>query len=349
MGSRDRKAIARLCYAYFRVAAALQHEQFAQILARGLFLTESESSPYLELLNPQFNNEVHKPLSEKISAAGVDATDLFTCKNLLSGEIDSPAFAASFLQQPDLFLRLRPTKNEKVIAALATIAGNENFRVEGKNCVRLPNGFGLQEVPGLNRDFVVQDKNSQKVFDDFKTDSKTPLDVWDCCAASGGKSILLYDKLQGNVKLTLTDIRTTILIQAKKRLQEARIPIHQNLMADVAAGHIEIDQNFDLIICDAPCSGSGTWARTPEMHYFFTPEKLQKYIDLQAGIVQNAWLKLKPGDKFVYITCSIFKQENEDVSALLAVQPGARQISASYKKGYLQKADTLYVSIFEKQ
>ena len=77
------------------------------------------------------------------------------------------------------------------------------------------NAVKIDEVLLLNKEVVVQDLNSQRVFDFFKqnkrSDEKTLLSVWDTCAASGGKSILIHDVLKSKVKITASDIRENIL------------------------------------------------------------------------------------------------------------------------------------------
>src|SRR5690606_27157702 len=114
------------------------------------------------------------------------------------------------------------------------------------------------------------------------------LSVWDCCAASGGKSILAKDILK-NIQLTVSDIRKSILINLEKRFASAGIKAYTAKVADLtdpSFSHSPLAPSerfsragthhsaFDLIICDAPCSGSGTWARTPEQLYNWTEARL---------------------------------------------------------------------------
>jgi 16S rRNA (cytosine967-C5)-methyltransferase len=168
--------------------------------------------------------------------------------------------------------------------------------------------------------------------------------AWDCCAASGGKTILLHDHFP-SAKLTATDIRENILINLRNRLKRAGIRSYQAFVADLV-GKSFLSQKFDVIICDAPCSGSGTWGRTPEQLHFFTREKIDHYAGLQKKIALNASRSLKPGGYFLYITCSVFYLENEDVVAYLQQNSGLKLVVQQYHTGYDKKGDTLFTALF---
>jgi 16S rRNA (cytosine967-C5)-methyltransferase len=103
---------------------------------------------------------------------------------------------------------------------------------------------------------------------------------------------------------------------------------------------------FDLVICDAPCTGSGTWSRTPEQLFFFTANKIDKYAALQRKIVSNAIPFLKAGGYFLYITCSVFKKENEEVAGFIKSEFHLQLVKMELLKGYNKKADTMFVALF---
>jgi 16S rRNA (cytosine967-C5)-methyltransferase len=107
------------------------------------------------------------------------------------------------------------------------------------------------------------------------------------------------------------------------------------------------DQKFDIIIADLPCSGSGTWARTPEQMYFFKQEKIEYYSSLQKRIVSNLYPYLEKGGLLVYITCSVFKNENEEVvDFILENFDNLRMAKMEILKGYHLKADTMFAASF---
>jgi 16S rRNA (cytosine967-C5)-methyltransferase len=199
----------------------------------------------------------------------------------------------------------------------------------------------------LDKEAVVQDYNSQRVLD-FPHLREMPAEplVWDCCAASGGKSILAYDTLPA-IRLTVSDIRESILQNLEKRFRAAGITHYNRFVIDLSVPDPKPRKPvFDLILCDAPCTGSGTWSRTPEQMYFFKKEKLSHYAKLQMTIVANAAKSLKPGGYFLYITCSVFKMENEGVVDFIREHLPLQLLSATYFTGFDKKADTLFAALF---
>ncbi|MGZ3852850.1 MAG: methyltransferase domain-containing protein, partial [Flavisolibacter sp.] len=262
----------------------------------------------------------------------------------LGEEIDAKEFNRSFLVQPDLYLRIRPGKKNKVLGQLQ--AASIEYALEDEDCIRLSNQSKMDEVLDIDGDVVVQDYNSQKTIDLLKEHvaPESTLSVWDCCAASGGKSILLKDVFPG-AQLTVSDVRESILANLKKRFQRAGIKSYDYFVADISSSRFSIDKKFDVVICDAPCSGSGTWSRTPEQLYYFKKEKIDYYADLQKRIVASAIKALKPGGYLLYITCSVFKKENEEVVDFIKNSHPVKLVSMQYLKGYDIKADTLFAAL----
>ena len=109
------------------------------------------------------------------------------------------------------------------------------------------------------------------------------------------------------------------------------------------------NSSFDIIITDVPCSGSGTWSRTPEQLYYFNPAEIDRYSALQKKIVQHAIPRLKPGGFLLYCTCSVFKKENEEIVQYIQQQHALQLLKKELLTGYDQKADTLFGAVFQKQ
>ena len=216
--------------------------------------------------------------------------------------------------------------------------------------------------------------NSQRVGEFIKSkieNRKSKIKVWDCCAASGGKSIMAYDLIP-QIELTVSDIRPSIVHNLNNRLAEAGIKNYRSFVVDLSPSpkgriekrspnseggrekasrtsqHINLSTNqlFDLIIFDAPCSGSGTWSRTPEQLYFFKPEDITRYSNLQKKIASNVIPLIKQGGRLLYITCSVFKKENEEVVEFIKKQSGLTLVKMELLKGYDKKADTLFAALF---
>ena len=223
-----------------------------------------------------------------------------------------------------------------------------NFKELSPLCLSLPNATKLDRIIQLNREAVIQDYSSQRVGALLeKLIPRKIKNVWDCCAASGGKSILAKDVL-GNINLTVNDVRETILYNLKKRFAEAGIKSYNTIITDLSQRGIEQNDQFDLIIADVPCSGSGTWARTPEQLYYFDKHCIEKYVQLQKSILTNIVSSLKPGGYLLYITCSVFKDENENNVQFLTKNFSLQLNEQIILKGYDMQADTMFAALLSK-
>jgi 16S rRNA (cytosine967-C5)-methyltransferase len=197
---------------------------------------------------------------------------------------------------------------------------------------------------------VVQDYSSQRVGEFIEMVRRSlsvhvPFSVWDCCAASGGKSIMAKDIL-GEIDLTVTDVRESMLVNLKKRFSSAGIKKYKSFIADLTVPVKGLtDKKFDLILADVPCSGSGTWSRTPEQLYFFDEKKIEEYTALQKKIVSNLMPHLQPAGYLLYITCSVFSKENEEAIAFIKEKFHLEVIKMGILEGHDKKADTMFAAI----
>ena len=354
-GSKDRKQISALCYDYYRLGKAVQNISIDERIILATFLCEQVSNEFLKFHKPGWNEKLGLPVSEKLSIINypLSIKDLFPLTNELTEGIDENKFAASFLQQPDLFIRIRPGKKDIVLKKLE--AASLNFRSIKEDCIALPNTSKIDEILEIDKEVLVQDASSQRVLDFLGKSSYPPLgdgrkiQLWDCCAASGGKSILAYDILNGNVELTVSDIRESILSNLKKRFKEAGIKNYRSFIADLQTANYQLQTtNCQLLLCDAPCTGSGTWSRTPEQVYFFKPAMIDEYAEKQKNIVSNAIRHLQKSGLFFYITCSVFKKENEAVVDFIKEKLNLQLLQMESIKGYEMKADSMFVAVFRK-
>jgi len=278
-------------------------------------------------------------------------TDIFPFTDKLSDDIDVAKFCQSFLIQPDLFIRIRPKQKTVVLKKIETAA--LQYTLIGDNCIAFENGTKTGDLFTIDKEIVIQDYNSQQVLNylpKYFTDNKISFtDVWDCCAASGGKSILLYDILQEKMKLTVSDSRLSILTNLRQRFEAAGIQSYKNFVADIGkAGFEHPPVAQDIILCDVPCSGSGTWSRTPEQLCFFKESEIDRYSNRQRQIITNVIPHLKKGGLLVYITCSVFKKENEAVVNFIQEKFQLKVLHQELLKGYDSKADSMFVAICQK-
>jgi 16S rRNA (cytosine967-C5)-methyltransferase len=359
-GSRDRRQISHLCYCYFRVGKALLNIPIDERVLIGLFLCSDRPNEMIELLKPEWNEKVDLSVKEKLLIITAQlrqsvgnhllSIDVFPWKEELGEGIDHEKFCESFFIQPDLFIRLRPGYENEVKTKLL---GQEiNFSEISPDCLSLPNGSRIENIIELDSEAVVQDLNSQQTgffLKSFKPEiSNLKLKIWDCCAASGGKSLMLND-IDPDMELTVSDVRESALNNLKKRFAKAGIKNYKSFVTDLTQLNFNSQiSNFELIICDAPCTGSGTWSRTPEQLYFFNEKKIEQYALLQKKIVANIIPQLKKDGCLLYITCSVFKKENEEVVEFIQSNSDLELIKMELLKGYDKKADTMFVALFKK-
>jgi 16S rRNA (cytosine967-C5)-methyltransferase len=364
-GSRDRKQVSGLCYAYWRLGGALEGLSLEDKILAGHFVCAAPledaasgniSDPVLEQLKPAWNAALSLSIPEKFAlitgrtnAWEEESKKIFPWVDQLSDGIDREKFILSFFIQPDLFLRARPGK-EKQVADKLSKAG-VNFESITASAFAMPNSTKIDGLIALDAEAVVQDLSSQQVAEllQMVPASSAGIRLWDCCAGSGGKTILAFDTIK-KLAITVSDKREQILVNLAKRFREAGIGHYQSLLADmtVGSGRNPSKYNYDLIIADVPCSGSGTWGRTPEWLRFFDTTAIDTYSELQKKIVTHAIPYLVEGGYFLYITCSVFRKENEEVVEFIQANAALELVKTAVLKGYNRKADTMFAALFRK-
>lgn len=346
MGSKDRKSLSQMIYAYFRIGKACAAYTFEERLMMALLLTSKAEDALLKLFKPEWEAEFAKSIKEKIAflqnmPTDFDVWDVFPLHHLLSDKIDKQSFVESHFIQPDLFLRAVKGKHEQLKAFL--LQQNIEFVQEGK-CFRLANASKIEESSEYL--FEVQDKSSQATIE-FMHPAVNEY-WWDCCSASGGKSLLLKE-VEPDAYLMCSDNRESILSNLDERFKRAGITKYKRRLIDLKAEIQSFEpETFDGIIVDAPCTGSGTWSRTPERIVQVDENNVQYFAELQYAIADNAIQFLKKGKEMLYITCSVFALENENVIERLQANHSIKIKEMKYMEGYNDKADTMFVCLFER-
>lgn len=350
MGSSDRRWASRYIYSFFRLGKALIKEDRSLRLAIADFLCNQSSSLVIEAYLPTLKDKVSLSVTGKIELVqsaypAFKLTDVFSFHEALSNGIEKQGFFESFFTQPDLFIRTAHGQQD----IIANLLEQEEVITEkiGAHTIAVPNGTKLDKVLTQEQLYQVQDLSSQQIGEFFQPQQWDKW--WDCCAASGGKSLLLYD-LEPKVELLVSDVRENSLNNLDERFRAAGLKKYQKKVLDLLQNN---DQDlhhyeFDGIILDAPCSGSGTWGRTPEMLYYFEQHKISYFSRLQRTIATNVVKYLKADKPLIYITCSVFKEENEDVVAYLLENLPLKLEKMELIKGYHHKADTMFVARLKK-
>jgi 16S rRNA (cytosine967-C5)-methyltransferase len=145
--------------------------------------------------------------------------------------------------------------------------------------------------------------------------------VLDYCAGGGGKTLALAAQLRGRGRLMAWDVNPRRMADLPERARRAGAEIR--ILSDRERAGLK--PVCDLVLVDAPCSGTGAWRRKPEGKWRLTPEALAAFPPLQDAILDEAAVKVKPGGALVYATCSLLARENEARAAGFATRhPGWR-------------------------
>ena len=350
-GSNDRKVISSLCYQYYRIRHLFSNLEIEDRLLLSEFICRNIPSKLLETLKPDWVPFMSLSIGGKLEKLGFQwSPQLHTpWHTLLQKEISPDDYASSMFHQPNLHVRVRPAKKEKVLGILA--ANHLPGEWLNENTLAFPNATKLDDVFSINKDVVVQDAGSQRCGDIIK--KVLPHirgKVWDACAASGGKSIQLIDLFGRIDDLLVSDIRETILHNLSERFRQAGIHTYQSFVADLTkplqGKHANL--KVDVALVDVPCTGSGTWSRTPEHHYFFNPENLATFSTRQLQICHTVIPHIKKGGHLIYITCSVFDKENKMVVEKVLQQQQLSLIHAEVIDGTQHLHDSMYVAIMQK-
>lgn len=251
----------------------------------------------------------------------------------------------------DLRVNTLKAKREKVLSSMAHLGAKATpWSPAG---LRIVLDAGARN-PGIHseEDFIkgaveVQDEGSQLAA--LFTGAKPGEQVIDMCAGAGGKTLALAALMNGKGRLIATDRDKRQLAPIHERL--SRAGVHN---ADVRTPKgpddtlSDIKATADLVVIDAPCTGTGTWRRNPDAKWRMRPGALEVRIKDQIAVLDRAAPLVKPGGRIAYITCSVLPQENnEQVKAFAArhagfeIVPPAQTISALGEKAADFAAATL--------
>jgi 16S rRNA (cytosine967-C5)-methyltransferase len=170
----------------------------------------------------------------------------------------------------------------------------------------------------------IQDEGSQLVAEiaaSAASNASEPVGILDTCAAPGGKTLILAERNPA-ARIVACEASPQRLESLRERLAPFadRVDCRQ---ADATA--MRFDSEFDVVLADVPCSGTGTLSRNPEIRHRLRPEDLPRQAERQRAILLSAFRAVRPGGRVVYSTCSLEPEENEQViAAALALGHEAR-------------------------
>ena len=248
------------------------------------------------------------------------------------GDEAQAIFEASLKGAPlDLRVNTLKARREDVLEEL------KSHHVEAQPMRFSPDGIRLLDKPGLIRwpmyqegRIDVQDEGSQLIA--RLVAPRRGEMICDFCAGAGGKTLSLGAQMRPTGRLYAFDINEKRLAAIKPRLRRAGLTnVHPIAIRDEHDNHIKrLRGKFDRVLVDAPCTGTGTLRRNPDLKWRLTPEELERINAVQKSVLEEASRLLKKGGRLVYATCSMLEQENQAVVAdFLSRHPEFEQLSAT--------------------
>lgn len=213
-----------------------------------------------------------------------------------------------------LWLRLTPAHADAVLAEFDAQAWTWRRAEPLPNAVQLLTETDVTKTEAWSRGwFEVQDLGSQLL---LETAAIAPGSRWlDACAGAGGKTLQLSALLGPGGHIDAHDIRPQALRELEIRATRAGAK-NITVLSALAAG------TYDGVLVDAPCTGSGTWRRSPHLKWTTSASQITQAAEKQRALLDQFAAFVRPGGQLIYATCSLSRMENEDVvAAFLASQP----------------------------
>ena len=315
-GAKDRRAIAERVYGIFRHHAHFAHRMAgteARALVIAALLADGENPEALftggygpSPLTAAEREAIAHPT--QIMPAWVEGEYPAWLENELTrafGERLMGEMQAFQARAPvDVRVNCLKAQPESVAAALKE-SGIACVPIAGlAEALRCLPGVALTDHPLYQSGaFEIQDASAQHAV--ALCEAKPGMRVLDLTAGAGGKSLALAAAMENTGEIVASDIRGAALFELERRAARAGVTIiRTHILGTVPAGP------FDLVLLDAPCSGSGTWRRQPELKWRLTPERLASLCQTQDQLLAQA--AGANGTRLVYVTCSILPRENED-------------------------------------
>lgn len=179
--------------------------------------------------------------------------------------------------------------------------------------IRLDKRQNLGGLPELKSgEIEVQDEGSQIL--SLLCDARPGMQVLDFCAGAGGKSLAMAAQMQNKGRLTACDNHSARLKKSVERFRRAGMHNHElKLLDDAGLQWLKRQkERFDRVLCDVPCSGTGTWRRNPDMRHKLTEQDVAELQSVQRDILTQTAPLVKKGGLLIYATCSILREENEN-------------------------------------
>jgi 16S rRNA (cytosine967-C5)-methyltransferase len=308
-GAKDRRAVRELVFRAVRRAGERPEN------GRAAMVGLARDDP---ALLAAFDGSAHGPApveqDEPAADAALAPTWLIARMDPLVGPDDLPAL----LERAPLDLRVNVLKGTRE-QAVKTVEGAV-ATPHSPLGLRLPEGMRVEESDAWRFGRIeVQDEGSQLIC--LACGAEPGMLAVDLCAGAGGKTLALAAEMGDRGRIVACDTDRARLARIAPRLQRAGVSVVETRLLDPGrelAALQDVTGAADLVLVDAPCSGTGTWRRNPETRWRATPERLARLTALQARLLDIGAELVKPGGHLVYAVCSLLAEEGRDQAEALS-------------------------------
>jgi 16S rRNA (cytosine967-C5)-methyltransferase len=314
-GSKDRRAVRELVYEAIRRFGEPPQSGRAAMVA----LADSDAG-----VAALFDGSAHAPPAiDPDEPRAVEArVPGWLGRRLAESELDSVDIA-SLIDRAPLDLRVN-----RLRANAPDLAGQfaEARLVDGApDALRLPTGTMVDQMPAWQDGLIeIQDVGSQMVTAAAR--AQPDMQVIDLCAGAGGKALALAAAMDNRGTVLASDVDRARLSRLAPRAERAGATIIETRLLDgdrEAAALEDWTDRADVVLIDAPCSGTGTWRRNPEARWRLSPPRIARLAATQRRLLDLAATLVRPGGALVYIVCSLLDAEGAgQVDGFLADHPG---------------------------
>ena len=193
--------------------------------------------------------------------------------------------------------------------------------------LRLTRRLSVVAGPAFQEGLVeIQDEGSQVAA--ALVDAHPGQQVMDYCAGAGGKTLAIAARMNNKGRVVAMDVLENRLDRSAQRLRRAGVHnVERRGIEENTKWLKRQKRNFDRVLVDAPCTGTGTWRRNPDGRWTLSPRDLAELVPKQAAILDEAQRLVKPGGRLIYVTCSVLPAEDEaQAEAFLARHPDFRPL-----------------------
>jgi 16S rRNA (cytosine967-C5)-methyltransferase len=271
-----------------------------------------------------FDGSAHGPVAisadEPASKAGT--APAWIGRRFRASEID-PMEAAALVERAPLDLRVNVLKDGDHSTLFADLGAAPIANLP--HALRLPSGTSIDATDAFRGGLVeVQDAGSQMVA--LAAKAAPGMAVIDLCAGAGGKSLALAAMMANEGKILATDTDRGRLSRLPQRADRADASIIETRLLNPNSeteALADWTARADVVLIDAPCSGTGTWRRNPEARWRLTPARIERLVDTQRRLLSIAAPLVRPGGALVYIVCSLLDEEGAgQITRFLSGHPG---------------------------